>query len=68
MTQQNSSAVTTAFEVSLPKDIIEYNLSCLAPEVKVTASQLTEDGYTLVLEGDGNQIADLVYLWGASAK
>lgn len=45
--------------VSLPKDEIETILG-LGPDVWVTASQLTEDGIDLVLEGPALQVYPVI--------
>jgi hypothetical protein len=49
--------------VSKAKHLIERDMSNIAPSVRVVGSRTTEDGYDLLLEGDVNNIADLIYFW-----
>lgn len=45
--------------IQLPKNSIDYILSGY-PELEVVASRFTEDGWELIIEGDGSAIAELV--------
>lgn len=55
---------TELFNVSSPKDIIEWELSCFAPDTKVVATQMTEDGWVVVLEGEPEQVDAIAKVWG----
>lgn len=60
------SITTECVTLQLPKDIIEWELNCFAPDVVVIASQINEDGYVLVLEGAPTQVLFLLDHWGVN--
>lgn len=60
--------ITDAVDVERSKQQIESDLSLLAPSVQVVASRMTEDGYTLVLEGEPNELASIIHFWGQGCK
>jgi hypothetical protein len=48
-------------EVKATKSEIECNL--LGTGIRVTASQMTEEGWGLVLEGDGCEVSNIISMW-----
>ena len=62
-TQKNTIPDGDCLTVSLPKERIEWDLSCFAPEVRVSASQIVEDGWVVMLEGDGQQLDFIRDYW-----
>lgn len=47
--------------VHLPKATIDSDLSMF--NVRVVGSQMLEDGYELLIEGDESELGELVYFW-----
>lgn len=50
---------TEAIETNQSKSFIEHVLSRLGPQVKVVGSCMTEDGWTLILQGPKRQVMDV---------
>jgi hypothetical protein len=72
MTQMNMFEVLPETDVevvtlNMPKDMIEWELTCFAPNLRVVASLMTEDGYLLVLEGYVAELQNIINHWGKDA-
>lgn len=53
-------------ETTYGKDVIEFYLLLFGPEVEVVGSKITEEGYTLILEGPEIQVNTLLEVLGQS--
>lgn len=52
----------------MPKSVINWYLSTIAPDVVVVGSRITEDGWELVLEGKPVQMTELIYALAEGVK
>lgn len=46
------------------KPIINWFLECIAPDVVIVGSAITEDGWELLMEGPTNQLSEVVFVLG----
>lgn len=50
------------------KSIINWFLECIAPDVVVVGSQMTEDGWELLMEGPTTQLSEVVFVLGQGVE